>query len=136
MNLHHLCIQTDQYKASLKFYTEILGFEMIKETPDFHNRYYNSWLKKNALLIELQTNKKDEMLYEFDKKNKGIVHIGVVVDDLMGEYRRIKELGFDRFLKKLDQDVYVVENGKLFKIVAPEGTIIEFRDHSEIVGQS
>ena len=27
--LHHVCIQTDKYKESLDFYTNILGFKII-----------------------------------------------------------------------------------------------------------
>jgi glyoxylase I family protein len=45
---------------------------------------------------------------------------------------RIKNLGFNIFNSKGGKDIYKVENGKLFKIVAPEGTIIEIRDQAEI----
>lgn len=57
MQFHHICIQTDQYKESLEFYVDILGFKLIKETPDFHSRQYNSWLEQDGFFIELQTNK-------------------------------------------------------------------------------
>ena len=33
--MHHVCIQTSNYRESLKFYTEILGFEIVKETKNF-----------------------------------------------------------------------------------------------------
>ena len=29
--LHHVCIQTDKYKESLDFYTNVLGFKVIRE---------------------------------------------------------------------------------------------------------
>ncbi len=132
MKLHHICIQTDRYKESVKFYTEIMGFSLIKETPGFQKRVFNSWLKQDDLMIELQTNRVNEKLYNFDKKNKGIVHLAMIVEDLEVEYLRIKQLGFDGFKTKSDQAIYEVEGGKLFKIVAPEGTIIEMREQMEI----
>ena len=36
--MHHVCIQTEKYKESLEFTTKILGFELIKETANFHKR--------------------------------------------------------------------------------------------------
>lgn len=57
-NLHHICIQTEKYYESLDFYTKILGFEIIKETKNFHSRDFNTWLKFGSFMIELQTSKK------------------------------------------------------------------------------
>lgn len=132
IRLHHICIQTDMYKESVQFYTKILGFDLIKESPNFHTRLFNSWLQQGDMMIELQTNKVDEELIEYKNNNKGIVHFCMLVDNIEEEYLRIKNLGFNRFKSKKGEDVYKVENGKLFKIIAPEGTIIEIRDQGEI----
>lgn len=35
--MHHVCIQTEKYEESLEFYMRILGFEIVQETPNFHN---------------------------------------------------------------------------------------------------
>lgn len=40
--MHHVCIQTEKYKESLEFYTKILGFELVTETPNFHKRDFNT----------------------------------------------------------------------------------------------
>jgi len=130
--LHHICIQTDMYDESVQFYTKILGFDLIKESPNFHTRLFNSWLQQGDMMIELQTNKADKKLIEYKGNNKGIVHFCMLVDNIEEEYLRIKNLGFNRFKSKKGEDVYKVENGKLFKILAPEGTIIEIRDQGEI----
>lgn len=53
--LHHICIQTNHYEESLKFYCKMLDMEIIEETPDFHGREYNTWIKNDSLCIELQT---------------------------------------------------------------------------------
>jgi len=128
MKLHHICIQTDNYIQSLDFYTRILNFKLVEETPDFHGRHYNSWLKYEDFYIELQTNKINEKLNHYDKNSNGIVHYCFYSEDIDYEYTRIKDLGFNKFLSKSEDDIYTVKNGRLFKIKAPEGTIIEIRD--------
>jgi len=128
MKIHHICIQTDNYNESLKFYKNILGFSVFKETKNFHKRAYNSWLELNSFMIELQTKKEDQKLIDYSKNSKGINHICFLVDDIEKEYIRIKELGYNKFKRKNNSDIYIVENEKLLKIIAPEGTIIEIRD--------
>jgi glyoxylase I family protein len=132
-SVHHICIQTNEYEKSLNFYTEILGFQAVKETKNFHNRYYNAWLKLGSFMIELQTGKIGEKLYEFNGLSEGIVHFCICVDNIQDEYKRLKELGFSCFINKNGEDIYKVENGYLFKIAAPEGTIVEIRDTKGIL---
>ena len=60
--MHHVCIQTEKYEESLEFYMRILGFEIVQETPNFHNRAFNTWLKLGNFMIELQTAKQGETL--------------------------------------------------------------------------
>ncbi|MBF4691992.1 VOC family protein [Fusibacter ferrireducens] len=130
MKMHHICIQTDCYEASKQFYMTILGFKLIQETPNFHMRAFNSWLELSGVMIELQTHKIGEALSDYNKNSKGIVHFALSTEDIDSEYHRIKKLGFDRFQKKEGQDIYEVKGGKLFKIKAPEGTIVEIRSNS------
>lgn len=129
--VHHVCIQTNDYKKSLHFYTEILGFDLIEETVNFHNRYYNSWLRLGSFYIELQTGKIGEDLPLNNAASQGIVHLCLWVKDLVKELDYIKKMGFQVILKN-NQEIYAVENGSLCKLVAPEGTIIELRDNKGI----
>lgn len=126
--MHHVCIQTNNYRESLEFYTKILGFEIMHETKDFHNRDYNTWLKLGEFLIELQTGKKEYDLNSWSESNEGIVHMCFLVEDIQKEFNRIRELGYNKFKIKNGEPIYKVENGYLFKIKAPEGTEIEMRD--------
>jgi len=130
--MHHVCIQTNNYKESLEFYTKILGFEIMQETKDFHNRDYNTWLKLGTFMIELQTNKKEEKLNPWNELNAGIVHMCFLVEDVQEEFTRIKGLGYNNFKVKNNEVIYNVEGNYLLKIKAPEGTEIEMRDKMEI----
>ena len=126
--IHHVCIQTENYKESLEFYTEILEFELVKETKNFHNRKFNSWLKLGTFTIELQTNKNHETLKPWSSLNAGVVHMCFLVDNVHEEFDRIINLGYLDFKVKNGEIKYMVEDEYLFKIIAPEGTEIEIRD--------
>ncbi|WP_394578571.1 VOC family protein [Cytobacillus firmus] len=129
--VHHICIQTNNYEESLKFYRDILGFELIEESPNFHKRYYNSWLKLGAFYIELQTGKVGENLKSVNQNTQEIIHFCLWVDDLVKEVQTIKQLGYN-FILKNGEEIYQVENGCLCKLIAPEGTIVELRDNRGI----
>lgn len=130
--IHHLCIQTTDYTASKTFYKQ-LGFELVQESPDFHTRAFNSWLKLGDFYIELQTNKVDETLTPYTKHTAGPVHFALYVDDLQAEVARLEQLGMP-FLPKHGGNIYFVVDGHLSKLKAPEGTIIELRDTWTING--
>ena len=83
--LHHVCIQTDKYKESLDFYTNVLGFKVIRESKDFHTRDYNTWIKFGEFMIELQTAKSNDTLHKWSSSNAGPVHLGFLVDDVQKE---------------------------------------------------
>lgn len=131
-SLHHVCIQTEKYQESLNFYTKILGFELVKETANFHKRDFNTWLRLGDFMIELQTPKKGDKLNNWSSLNEGIVHMCFLVDNVQEEYEKIKNLGYNSFKIKNGQEIYKVEDGYLFKIKAPEGTEIEIRDDAEL----
>jgi glyoxylase I family protein len=131
-NLHHICIQTDKYEESLKFYTEVADFKIVKETKGFHSRDYNTWLKLGDLMIELQTPKRGESFGDYSKSNNGPVHLCFMVGDIQKEYEYIKQKGCNSFKLKNGKEIYSIENSSLFKIKAPEGTEIEYRDNPKI----
>lgn len=126
--IHHICIQTENYNESLDFYTRILEFKIVKESKNFHNREYNTWLKLKNFMIELQTPKNGHEFSKWSSLNSGPVHMGFLVDNVENEYERIKKLGYDNFKTKNGEIIYKVEGESLFKIKAPEGTEIEIRD--------
>ncbi len=129
--VHHLCIQTNTYLETLRFYTEGLGFKIVQESPDFHGRNFNTWLQLEGFYIELQTGKCNEILTDGNTNSQGLSHFCLWVQDLNAEVIRLRELGTE-FILKNNEYIYYVENGSLCKIKAPEGTIVELRDNRGI----
>lgn len=125
MKIHHICIQTNTYEESKKFYMDILGFKLVKETPNFHGRDYNTWLDLNGFMIELQTGK--NILDKYNKESEGIVHFALYEDDIDEFVSKIKDNKEIKFKKKDGKIIYQVENSKLVKLIAPEGTIVEIK---------
>lgn len=129
MIIHHLCIQTNCYEKSKIFYMEVLGFKLVKETINFHGREYNTWLDLNGFMIELQTGK--GCLEEYNKDAEGIVHFALYEKDIEEFVSKIKNKENIKFKKKDGNIVYKVENSKLIKLIAPEGTIVEIRNRAD-----
>jgi len=57
ITFHHICIETNCYSKSIDFYKNVFGFCVVDKKHNFHNREYCTWLKKNDVIIELQTPK-------------------------------------------------------------------------------
>jgi glyoxylase I family protein len=128
-SFHHICIQTENYSASLAFYVDLLGFEIVKETTGFHTRNYNTWLEGAGVMIELQTPKKGTKFTEWSSLNSGPVHICFIVEDVTKAYQTLKEKGYNSFKIKNGKELYEVKGSPLFKVKAPEGTEIEIREN-------
>ena len=126
MKIHHICIQTNCYEESKRFYIDVLGFKCIKETKNFHGRQYNTWLELNDFMIELQTGK--GYLEQYNKDSEGIAHFALYEENVDEFVSTIKDKENIKFKKKEGQIIYKVENSKLVKLIAPEGTIVEIRD--------
>ncbi|MFD1671666.1 VOC family protein [Agrilactobacillus yilanensis] len=129
--MHHICIQTNDYPASLAFYQK-LGFTIFKTSQNFHGRAYNTWLQLADFYIELQTGK-TPLTAGTDLNHTGLVHFGLMVSDLPSYVAQLA-LPDKCFRLKNKQVIYEVFGSRLCKVVAPEGTIIELRDSPIEVG--
>lgn len=132
MYINHICIQTNHYDESLRFYMEVFGFKMLNETPNFNNRAFNTWIELNGFMIELQTGKYNSSLSNFDDESEGIVHFCLYSKDFDADFDRINNNKSYKFKEKNGNQIYTVGNSRLFKLIAPEGTIIEVRDSESI----
>ncbi|MCX5773043.1 MAG: VOC family protein, partial [Fusobacteria bacterium] len=88
-------------------------------------RAYNTWLGKNGFYIELQTPKEGKIFEPIHTEVAGINHLCFYSPNLEVLFHEIKRIAPTCIVKPL----YTVFSTALFKIKAPEGTIIEFRNN-------
>ncbi|NOH51148.1 VOC family protein [Vibrio rotiferianus] len=132
MKIHHVCIQTNNYEESLEFYKNVLNFSLIEETENFNNRSFNTWLDLNGFMIELQTGKNNERLSSFSDASEGIAHFCLYSDCFDKDFLAINSNILSKFKVKNGNKIYNIGSNRLFKVIAPEGTIIEVRDTNAV----
>ena len=81
-------------------------------------------------MIELQTGK--STLDKYNKEAEGITHFALYEENIDEFVNKIKDKENIKFKEKNGEIIYQVENSKLVKLIAPEGTIVEIRDAIEL----
>ena len=80
--IHHVAILTDDYERSKSFYTDVLGFEMLKETYREERKSYKLDLAINGQYqIELFSFPEYKERASFPEQ-KGLRHLAFAVDDI------------------------------------------------------
>lgn len=90
-NIHHVAVLTDNYEVSKKFYTEVLGFEIIKEAYRAERQSYKLDLAINGTYqIELFSfpDYRERASYP---EAKGLRHMAFTVDDVEAAAAFLKE---------------------------------------------
>ena len=80
--IHHIAILTDNYEKSKRFYTEILGFDIIRETYRQQRQSYKLDLSVNGqYLIELFSFPDFRQRASFPEA-KGLRHLALSVENI------------------------------------------------------
>ncbi len=93
--IHHIAILTDDYEKSKRFYTEVLGFEIISETYRAERKSYKLDLAINGLYqVELFSfpDYRERGSYP---EAKGLRHLAFLVEDVDAAAKELKEKGVD-----------------------------------------
>ena len=92
-SIHHIAILTDDYEKSKRFYTEVLGFEVIRET-------YRAERKSYKLDLAIAGRYQIELFSfpEFRERGsypeaKGLRHLAFAVDDVDAAAAELKAKG-------------------------------------------
>ncbi len=92
-SIHHVALLTDNYELSKQFYTEVLGFTVLKETYRAERRSY-----KLDLLINGKYQVELFSFPEYKERNsfpesKGLRHLAFAVEDVDASYLFLNEKG-------------------------------------------
>jgi glyoxylase I family protein len=89
--IHHVAILTDNYEVSKRFYTEVLGFEIIAEVYRAERQSYKLDLSVNGVYqIELFSFPEYRERASFPEA-KGLRHLAFAVADVEIAYLYLKE---------------------------------------------
>lgn len=93
--IHHVAILTDNYEVSKRFYTEVLGFEILAEVFRAERQSYKLDLSVNGVYqIELFSFPEYRERASFPEA-KGLRHLAFAVADVEAAYFYLKEKSVD-----------------------------------------
>ncbi|HUB59822.1 MAG TPA: VOC family protein [Puia sp.] len=102
-SIHHIAILTDDYEKSKRFYTEVLGFEVIRET-------YRAERKSYKLDLAIAGHYQIELFSfpDFRERGsypeaKGLRHLAFAVDDVDAAAAELKAKGVPVEAVRIDE---------------------------------
>jgi catechol 2,3-dioxygenase-like lactoylglutathione lyase family enzyme len=112
-SLNHVSIHAPDLEASVRFYTEIFGMEVIP-SPNF--RHPVQWLRLGDQQLHL---------FQRDTPAPEFHHIGLNVDDFEAAYLKAKELGIQES-ESWFSHIYELPDGSVqFYLRDPGGNLVE-----------
>lgn len=101
--IHHIAIICSDYQQSKKFYTEILGFEIVQEYYRKERASYKLDLKLNGqYIIELFSFPSPPSRLSFPEAS-GLRHLAFEVDNLILELNKLEEAGIPHEGIRIDE---------------------------------
>jgi glyoxylase I family protein len=91
LRIHHVALQTAQFDQSIKFYTEILGAELLERRP--FKRREMAWLRAGDTRLEWLSVRRGETLSPWSDVQPGPVHLVFEVPNLNEFLTRAPEMG-------------------------------------------
>ena len=127
--LQHLGIPAADLQESIRWYTELLGFEVIEEKNLPEAGCHAAFVKKGNLVIELYQNDPEAVKEAAAIKDGHIDHLALNVQDVKAAFEEMKASG----CTMLDQEIQSLpfyENGVAwFTVLGPNGERVEFNQY-------
>lgn len=127
LRLHHVGVQTANLDQAVKFYTEVLGAELLARGP--FKRREMAWLRLGALKLELFSVRAGERLKDWSDFIPGPVHLAFEVVNLDAFLKRAKALGAQ--LHPSHPEPFqppVAGAGRMAYLLGPDGEEVEVRE--------
>ena len=124
--LQHLGIPAVDLEKSIKWYTELPGFELIEEKNLPDANCHAAFVKKGNLVIELYQEDAEAVKEVATRKHGHIDHLALNVQDVKAAFEEMKQSG----CTMLDTEIHSLpffENGVAwFTVLGPSGEKVEF----------
>lgn len=126
--IDHIAIQTNNFNESLKFYSEILGFQVLKGPIHFKKRML-CFLDAGNIKIELYSIKNNQKpANNFNNCRAGLVHLSLVVQDIYGSLQELSENGVTIIKQPFIPPSGDPNQPLISYIEGPDGQEIEIRE--------
>lgn len=122
--IDHIAINTVDINQSVKFYTEVMGFELIKRVPNGDNTLVYMKINESST-IELFDHEKDIKYSEHPENASGTAHIALGVSGIKEWNEHLKKHNVE-FTLPLCALGHLGKNVLLFK--DPNGVVIELSE--------
>lgn len=140
--IHHAGIGVRDMEKSLKFYRDLLGFEVTQDLPDIEGPLLDEIVGirgGKVRIVHLDCGNNQELeLFQYDKPGSskfpedfrqcdgGIIHIAFWVDELMGKYEKLKAAGV-----RFNSEPYNLGAGLCVYMRDPDGITVEMMQKVE-----
>ena len=120
LSVDHISLATRSIDESIKFYTEILGLELVGTEEVAEQKVRTSFLPVGETEIEiLESTAPDGPIAKYiDKKGEGIQHIALRVDDLEAALEELKGKG----VRLIDETPQRGAGGRKIAFIHPKAT--------------
>lgn len=124
--LQHLGIPAVDLKESIRWYTEVLGFEVIEEKALPEVPCHAAFVKKGNLVIELYQEDEAAVKEVAGRSHGHVDHLALNVKDIKAAFEEMKKTG-STMLDTEIQSLPFFENGVAwFTVLGPNGEKVEF----------
>ena len=122
--IDHIAVNTVDIEASVRFYSDVMGFELLKRVPNGDNVLVYLKINDNST-IELFDHKKEIRYFEHPENASGTAHFAFSVGNINEWYEHLKEHNVEFTLPLCALD-HLGKNVLLFK--DPNGVVIELSE--------
>ena len=123
--LQHLGIPAVDLKESIRWYTEVLGFENIEE-KEIQGRCHAAFLKKGNLVLEIYQENEEAVREVASRSHGHMDHLALNVTDVKAAFEEMKKTGCTMLDTEIQSLPFFEKGVAWFTVLGPSGEKVEF----------
>lgn len=123
--LQHLGIPAVDLKESIRWYTEVLGFENIEE-KEIPGLCHAAFLKKGNLVLEIYQENEEAVREVASRSHGHMDHLALNVTDVKAAFEEMKKTGCTMLDTEIQSLPFFEKGVAWFTVLGPSGEKVEF----------
>lgn len=124
--LQHLGIPAVDLQESIRWYKEVLGFELIEEKNIPEQPCHAAFVKKGNLVIELYQEDAAAIQEVAGRKHGHVDHLALNVQDVKAAFEEMKKTGCTMLDTEIQSLPFFKNGVAWFTVLGPNGEKVEF----------